>query len=140
MKPRPTQLLAHRGICCCIASRFGVDIIRLRVEDSFSPPGRTARTGIKIGRWKMRNRKLEMKPSRTRYRITRSEALAFRKRWEAVNTFEKEELRVLSVDEKLGQLAMLMALAKELEWTVATDIEVSTTRDRWNKLREAYHA
>ena len=81
-----------------------------------------------------------MKKPQTKIQITRSEAVSFMKRWEIVNTFQKEELRVLSVDEKLGQLAMLMALAKELEWTVATDIEVSTTRDRWNKLREAYHA
>jgi len=82
----------------------------------------------------------KMKKPKTKIQITRSEAVSFRKRWEIVNTFEKEELRALSVDEKLGQLAMLMALAKELEWTVATDIEVSATRDRWNKLREAYHA
>ena len=81
-----------------------------------------------------------MEKPKTKSEITKREALAFRKRWRIVNTFEKEELRVLSVDEKLGQLAMLMALAKELEWTVATDIEVGTTRDRWNKLREAYHA
>ena len=81
-----------------------------------------------------------MKRPKTKIQITRSEAVSFMKRWEIVNTFQKEELRALSVDEKLGQLAMLMALAKELEWTVATDIEVSMTRDRWNKLREAYHA
>ena len=80
-----------------------------------------------------------MKKPKTKIQITRSEAVSFMKRWEIVNTFQKEELRVLSVDEKLGQLAMLMTLAKELEWTVATDIEVSTTRDRWNKLRDAYH-
>jgi hypothetical protein len=79
----------------------------------------------------------KMKKPKTKIQITRSEAVSFMKRWKIVNTFQKEELRVLSVDEKLGQLAMLMALAKELEWTAATDTEVATTRDRWNKLREA---
>jgi len=81
-----------------------------------------------------------MEKSKTKSKITKREALAFRKRWRIVNTFEKEELRALSVDEKFGQLAMLMALAKELGWAVTTDMEASMTRDRWNKLREAYHA
>ncbi len=72
-------------------------------------------------------------------RIKKSEAKAFRKRWKIVNTFEKEELRATSMDEKLEQLMVLMTLAKELGWTIALEVEAIAVRDRWNKLRKVYH-
>ena len=85
----------------------------------------------------MGNRK--MKKLRTKKRITKSEAMAFRKRWEIVNAVEKEELRNISADEKLGQLIILMTSAKELGWTKALEIEANEVRDRWNVLRKVYH-
>jgi hypothetical protein len=75
-----------------------------------------------------------------RNQITKEDAMAFRKRWKMVNAFEESELRALSANEKLGQLAMLMAFAKELDWTEALEREASKVRNRWNKLRKAYHA
>ncbi len=80
-----------------------------------------------------------MKRLNTRSQIRRSDAVAFRRRWEMVNAFEEQELRALSVDEKLAQLAMLMRLARELDWTEALEREASKVRNRWNKLRKAYH-
>ncbi len=83
---------------------------------------------------------MEMKKLNAHSQITRSDAIAFRKRWEMVNAFEKKELRALPANEKLRQLAMLMALAKELDWTEALEKEASKIRNRWNKLRKAFHA
>lgn len=81
-----------------------------------------------------------MRKTGIRSRITRSEAMAFRRRWKIVNNVEKKMLRITSADEKLGQLTMLMSLAKELGWKMAFEVEVRHVRDRWNKLRKAYHA
>jgi hypothetical protein len=81
-----------------------------------------------------------MRKQKNKNRLTRSEALAFKKRWEVANAFEKEELGILSKDEKLGKLAMLMTSAKEFDWTKALEAEANEVRDRWNELRKAYHA
>jgi hypothetical protein len=81
-----------------------------------------------------------MKKLRTKNRLSRSEAVAFKKHWEVANAFEKEELRVLSYDEKLEQLIMLIASAKEFHRTKALKAEANEVRDRWNELRKAYHA
>jgi len=79
-----------------------------------------------------------MKKSKTKSQITRSEALAFRRRWKTVNDFVKGELCNTSVDEKLGQLILLMTSAKELGWTKAQEVEANEVRARWNKLRRVY--
>ena len=57
-----------------------------------------------------------------------------------VNAFEKKGLRALSANEKLGQLATLMAFANELPWVEEPERKASKIRNRWNKLRKAYHA
>ena len=72
-------------------------------------------------------------------RITKSEAMAFRKRWKIVNTFEKEELRMISADEKLERLITLMASAEEFSWAKKLEAEENEARDRWNVLRKVYH-
>lgn len=81
-----------------------------------------------------------MKKSVIKNRITKSDARAFRRRWEIVNNVEKDMLRITSADEKLEHLAMLMSFAKELGWNTSFRAEVSKVRERWNKLRKAYHA
>jgi len=81
-----------------------------------------------------------MKKLKTKGQISKSEALAFKKRWKVANAFEKEELCALSYDEKLDQLLMLVASAKEFDWTKELETEANEVRDRWNKLRRAYHA
>jgi hypothetical protein len=81
-----------------------------------------------------------MKKLKRKNRLTKSEALAFKRHWGVANAFEKEELRVLSYDEKLEQLIMLIASAKEFDWTKALEAEANEVRDRWNELRKVYHA
>lgn len=73
-------------------------------------------------------------------RLTRREAQAFKRRWEAVNAAEREELAATPVAHKFHQLAALMTSAAELGWTEALAAEESQVRDRWTRLRRAYHA
>jgi len=81
-----------------------------------------------------------MKKVKRKNRLTKSEALAFKRRWRFANAFEKEELRLLSYDEKLEQLIMLTASAKEFDWIKSLEAEANEVRDRWNELRKVYHA
>jgi predicted ArsR family transcriptional regulator len=74
-----------------------------------------------------------------RHRITREEGRAFRKRWEAVNAAEREELRAMSGEEKLRQLAALMASRDLFDWTEEMR-EEAEVRQRWNRLRRAYRS
>jgi predicted house-cleaning noncanonical NTP pyrophosphatase (MazG superfamily) len=80
-----------------------------------------------------------MKKMTKNNRITKSEALAFRKRWETVNAVEKEELRKTPENKKIGQLAMLMHFAQEIGWARGSEKEMKEVRNRWNKLRKVYH-
>ncbi|HEY9072817.1 MAG TPA: helix-turn-helix domain-containing protein [Desulfobaccales bacterium] len=73
-------------------------------------------------------------------RLTRGEALAFRKRWETVNAAEGEELATTPVSQKFRQLAALLISAKKLGWTEALGAEEDRVRERWSKLREVCHA
>lgn len=72
-------------------------------------------------------------------KITKKEAIEFKKRWEAVNAFEHEELRSTSMEIKLQQLAALMASVKGLGWQKALSEGEDELRDRWNRLRKAYN-
>jgi len=72
-------------------------------------------------------------------RITKSEARAFRTRWEIVNNAERQELRNIPVIEKFRQLVALMSSVEELGWTKALAAEEKEVRERWNKLRKYYH-
>jgi hypothetical protein len=72
-------------------------------------------------------------------RITREEARAFRRRWEAVNAAEREELRAMSMEDKLRQLAALMASRELFSWTDEMRDEEAEVRERWNRLRKASH-
>lgn len=73
-------------------------------------------------------------------RMTKAEAQAFQKRWDAVNRAEREELRNTSVSDKLHQLAALMASIDQFGWREALEEEEIEVRDRWNRLRKAYSA
>ncbi len=73
-----------------------------------------------------------------KHRITKSEALAFRKRWNLINDAERKELRNTSWIEKFSQLAALMNSAKEMGWTKGLRAENKEVRNRWNKLRRYY--
>ena len=72
-------------------------------------------------------------------RLTRAAARAFRKRWQAVNAAAIEELRATSMAQKFCQLAALMASASEFPWPEFPAAETDQVRDRWQRLRKAYH-
>jgi transcriptional regulator with XRE-family HTH domain len=72
--------------------------------------------------------------------LTRVEAQAFKRRWEAVHAAEKEDLAFTPVAHKFRQLEALLASARQLGWTEATAAEEDLVRDRWARLRRLYHA
>jgi hypothetical protein len=67
--------------------------------------------------------------------LSRKEAQAFRRRWEMVNAAERAELRATPLDDKLRQLAALMASVQALGWTDVLAREEAEVRIRWNRLR-----
>ena len=69
--------------------------------------------------------------------MTKEEALAYRSRYEAINNLEIEELRSMSLESKLAQLAWLMASAKETGWDRELADEVVEVRQRWLRLKES---
>ena len=72
----------------------------------------------------------------SRNRLTPEQARAYAQRWELVNDREGEELRAMTHEQKLRQLAALMASAKALGWDEALDAEDAEVRERWQRLRE----
>lgn len=67
---------------------------------------------------------------------TPEQTRAYLRRWERVNEREREELRAMTIDEKLRQVAVLMASAKVLGWDQQLDAEDAEVRERWRLLRE----
>jgi hypothetical protein len=74
-----------------------------------------------------------------RKHLTQAEARAFQTRWARVNAAERTELRAASLEDKLRQLAALMASVESLGWTEALAKDEDTVRRRWNQLRSALH-
>ena len=75
----------------------------------------------------------------SRKQLTKDMANAFRDRWKLVNAAEREELRRTSLSKKLQQLSSLMLSVKDLGWHKALSEGESELRERWNRLRMAYH-
>jgi hypothetical protein len=73
-------------------------------------------------------------------KISKSEAKAFKNRWERVNAAQRHELRQTSLLKKILHLAALMASVKAMRWDKALSKEVTSVRNRWKRLRKAYHA
>jgi hypothetical protein len=78
------------------------------------------------------------KKGRIQKSLTRAEAREFRARWELVNAVEQAELRSTPLDQKLRQLAALMASAEAMGWTEVLASEDAEVRDRWNRLRAIF--
>ncbi len=74
-----------------------------------------------------------------RKQLTPTDARAFQIRWARVNAAERTELRATSLEDKLHQLAALMASVESLGWTEALAKDEDTVRRRWNQLRSAFH-
>ena len=70
-------------------------------------------------------------------KLTRAEARAYLDRWRAVNKAEIAELRATPIEQKLAQLAAMMASARALGWQTHTEAETRAVRARWQKLRRA---
>lgn len=73
-------------------------------------------------------------------RITKKEARAFKKRWEAVNAAAREEVQKMPAEQKLRQLTILMAWGKRFGWAGAMAAEEADVRERWNRLLRIYLA
>ena len=71
--------------------------------------------------------------------MTRKEAQEFRTRWMQVNAAELRELRSTPIRHKFRQLAALMTSAKEIGYIRTLPSEEKEVRERWNRLRKAYH-
>jgi transcriptional regulator with XRE-family HTH domain len=72
-------------------------------------------------------------------RLTKGEAQAYKRRWEAVNAAEREELASTPVAHKFRQVAALLASAQKLGWTEAQTTEKDQVRERWARLRRGCH-
>ena len=72
--------------------------------------------------------------------LTKAAALAFKRRWAAVNAAEREELASTPMAQKFRQLGVLLAAARQLGWTEAIRAEEGLVRERWARLRRVLHA
>ena len=70
--------------------------------------------------------------------MTRPEAKAFRKRWEAFHAIERIELSKTPMARKLQQLTSLMIWGRYFGWTEARTNGAATVRQRWNRLLRVY--
>ncbi|MBI5195132.1 MAG: hypothetical protein HZA10_02285 [Nitrospirae bacterium] len=72
-------------------------------------------------------------------RITKEEALKFKKRWEMVNEAERQELRKTTAKQKLQQLTVLMGWVDDFRWGSALKAEEIEVRELWIKLKRLCH-
>jgi hypothetical protein len=70
-------------------------------------------------------------------RLTKSEARAFRQRWQRVNAREEEELRSTSLEVKLQQFNTLLGWTHQFGWAAALSEGEADVRQRWARLRKA---
>jgi len=75
-----------------------------------------------------------------RGRISPEQAAAFRDRWQAVNAAERAELRAMPMEQKLRQLAALMASARGFPTLHAVWEDEAAARERWLRLKLAHGA
>lgn len=68
--------------------------------------------------------------------LDREQASAYRRRWEALSEFEREELRRMTLDEKLEALDRLSAFAKWAGRGKTPPEDDEPVPANWRKLRE----
>jgi hypothetical protein len=71
--------------------------------------------------------------------ITRQDARAYQERWRLVHEAEVAELRQLSPDDKMRQLAALMALGRALGWLEVLESEPARRSENWLRLQRTGH-
>ena len=62
---------------------------------------------------------------------------SYRERWKAVEEFERQELRAMSLEEHWRQINSLFLFALELGWTRGDDDGEREVFARWAKLKGA---
>jgi hypothetical protein len=72
-------------------------------------------------------------------KTTKSEAKAFRNRWEIVNAEERKQLRRTSIGRKLQQLNELSVWGAFFAPNTLRAREVDSVRSRWSQLYRLYH-
>lgn len=100
------------------------------------PPWYDARVVVTI-----RKKRVPTKTAHGRARVramTKQEARAFVRRWALVNAREREELRATPPEQKLRQVAALMASVHLFGWDRALAAEEDDVRSRWVRLKHAY--
>jgi len=71
-------------------------------------------------------------------KMTAKDAQEWRDRWRVVNAHRAAEVRAMTADEKIRQLAELMSAPVSAERVKSRAAEVEIVRQRWAKLRNAY--
>ena len=69
--------------------------------------------------------------------MTKAEIRAWHERWLRVNEHERTELRAMTIETKLRQLAALMRMARAFGWDKANEADVQPVRDLWVRLKNA---
>lgn len=73
-----------------------------------------------------------------RQRLSKAQAKAYVAHWRAARMAEIFELRAMTPELKLRQVAALMLSADALGWTPGLKEEVAAARERWDRLRSVY--
>ncbi len=71
-------------------------------------------------------------------KLDKEKVRAWKKNWEAINALEAEELRAMTPDEKLRQLAALMESVDAMGWRDELEEGVEEVRERWHRIRSRY--
>jgi hypothetical protein len=69
--------------------------------------------------------------------LTKTEARAFRLRWQLANAREEAELRSTGLEERWQQFNILLAWAHQFGWAAALSEGEEEVRQRWGRLRKA---
>jgi len=72
--------------------------------------------------------------------MERAQVVAWRDRWRLVHDKEIEELRAMTIEERLRQLDTMFVLARELGWDEALAAEEEEVRERWSRLYRLWRA
>jgi len=68
--------------------------------------------------------------------LTREEALAFQARWRIVNERQREELRQMTVEQKMRQMDTLVRSVDVMGWRTALAEDDWREHELWNELRK----
>lgn len=72
--------------------------------------------------------------------MDRDQALAWKERWRLVRERDIEELKAMSIEDRLRQLDTMFVLANVLGWDEALTREEEEVRERWSRLYRLFGA